>query len=199
MASVFDWQRLADPQAMVQELVRRLRAGQVLAFPTDPSPCLVGSGLATAAVERLIRSGNGRMVPLQVAVRGVADARDWVPGLPRLAQRLGRRFWPGPLTLVCREGWEQGLLSRLPEPVRKILCPDGALHLSSPRRESLLEVLGQLPGPLVLTSFQGNRAELDNRADVILEEGADAPREVSTVVEVSRGAWRIVQAGRLLA
>lgn len=197
MASVFDWQRLADPQAMIPEVIRRLRAGQVVSFPTDTSPCLAASGLAPAAVERLLGSENGQVGPLQAAVRGVADARDWVPGLPLLAQRLGRRFWPGPLTLLCREGWEEGLVRRVPEPVRKALCPDQALLLSSPRHEALLEVLSLLPGPLVLVPFQGERADLDGRADVIIEEGPGRPSGTSTLVEVKGAAWRVLQSGVL--
>ena len=132
-------------------------AGQVIAFPTDTTPCLAVSGLDGSAVERLVGLAEGGASPLRVAVRGVSDARDWVPGLPPLAQRPGRRFWPGPLTLVCRETLEQGLLGPLAEPVRRALCPDSALSLCSPGHAALLEVLALLPGPLLLAAISGEQ------------------------------------------
>lgn len=197
MAPVLDWQRLADRQAAVGELVRRLVTGQVIGFPTETAPCLAVSGLAPAAVERLVGLGNGSPGPLQVAVPSVAQARDWVPGLPPVAQRLGRRFWPGPLTLVCREGLEQGLLPRLPGPVRKALCPDGALMLVSPGHEALLEVLSLLPGPLLLAGFLADRSARESGADVIIEDGSQVQGGTPTQVEVTGASWRLSQAGSI--
>jgi len=196
MPPVLDWQRLAEPQAVVQELVRRLCAGQVIAFPTDTTPYLAASGLAVSSVERLVGSGDSPP-SLHVAVRGVADARDWVPGLPPLAQRLGRRFWPGPLSLVCRDGLEQGVLCRLAEPVRQALCPDHAVRLISPGHPALLEILSLLPGPLLLAPFSPDRPAPNGGADVIIEDGSQAPSGTATQVEVVGASWRILQPGTI--
>ncbi len=195
MPPVLDWQRLADPHSLVQELVRRLAAGQVIGFPTDTTPCLAASGLSAAAVERLASAGGDGALLLQVAVLGVADARDWVPGLPLVAQRLGRRFWPGPLTLVCRDGLEQGVLGRLAPSIRQLLCPDSVLRLTSPGHPALLEVLGLLAGPLLLGASSGDRPARDSGADVMIEDGGLARGGAATQVEVAGTSWRLLQAG----
>jgi L-threonylcarbamoyladenylate synthase len=185
MAPVVDWLHVADPQAAVEDAVRRLQAGAVVAFPTDPGPCLAASGLLPEAVARLPGA-------LQLAVRGMAEARDWVPGLSQVGQRLARRFWPGPLTLLCRESLEEGLLSRLAEPIRRRVCPDGAVSLSSPGHESLLNVLDLFPGPLLLASSQGT-----DGADLLFEDATATRGREATVVEVKGSSWSVIKQGAL--
>ena len=55
-----------------------------------------------------------------------------------LGRRLARRFWPGPLTLECGDAVADGLAGRLPEPVRRAVCPDGRLRLRCPAHEAVL-------------------------------------------------------------
>src|SRR5437763_12733481 len=127
MAYVLDWQGAPDPRAAVRQVVAALRAGRVVAFPTETSYALAASGLAPEAVARVSEAAAGE--PLPLAVRGVAEARDWVPGLGALGRRLARRFWPGPLTLSAQAAPDEGLAARLPEAVRRAVCPDGSLRL----------------------------------------------------------------------
>jgi protein-tyrosine-phosphatase/tRNA A37 threonylcarbamoyladenosine synthetase subunit TsaC/SUA5/YrdC len=185
MPAVVDWQHVADPQAAVEEAVRRLQAGQVLAFPTDTRPCLAASGLIETAVARLLG-------PLHLAVRGMAEARDWAPGMSQIGQRLARRFWPGPLTLLCRDELELGLLSRLAEPVRQRVWSDGAVSLRSPGHEVVLEVLNLLPGPLLIAPAGETGA-----ADLVFEDHAVIPGNDATVVELSDSSWSIIQKGAI--
>jgi len=185
MPPVLDWQHVADPQAAIEDAVRRLQAGQVLAFPTDTGACLAASGLVESAVARL--SG-----PLQLAVRGMAEARDWVPGLSPMGQRLARRFWPGPLTLLCRAGLEQGLLERLSGPIRQRISSEGVLSLRSPGHEALLEVLSLFPGPLLIAA-----PEAIEGADLVFEDCSVAPGKEPTRVEVAGSSWAVVGEGAI--
>src|SRR5262249_20230323 len=113
MPEVLDWRTVPDPGAVIEYALRMLSAGRVVAFPTETPSARAARGLRPAAVERL-----AGQEPLTLAVRGAAEARDWVPGLGTLGQRLARRFWPGPLTLESREGVEEGLAGRLDASVR---------------------------------------------------------------------------------
>ena len=185
MAPVVDWQHVANPQAAVEEAVRRLQAGQVLSFPTDTRPCLAASGLHEAAVARLPG-------PCKLAVRGMAEARDWVPGMGPVGQRLGRRLWLGRLTLLCREEVEQGLVSRLSLSIRQRVCPDGAVSLRSPGHEAMLEVLNLLPGPLLIAASGSN-----DGADLVIEDNSIAGEQETTVVEVAGSSWSVVEAGAI--
>jgi protein-tyrosine phosphatase len=190
MPALLDWHLLADPRVAVREAVRALRAGRVVAFPTETSPVLAASGLVPEAVQRLPD-------PSRLAVRGLGEARDWVPALGPLAQRLARRFWPGPLVLACRDGLELGLLDRLPPPVRRRVCPEGALHLRSPAHPAILEVLGLLGGPLVVADIPADAVPAEADADLVVQDASDYSTGAATVVETADHSFRILQAGAL--
>jgi protein-tyrosine phosphatase len=207
MAELLDWQTVADPRGVLRRIVRALRAGQVVLFPTESDYALAASALRPEAVARLRPEDRDGPLPL-VAVRGPGEARDWVPDMGPLAQRLVRRLWPGPVTLAFTESVEQGLLGRLPAEVRRRLCPDGALRLRAPAHETILEVLRRLSGPLVLASVALDPATTDgsldalgrvvgDRADVLLGDGPRPFPEGATVVRVHGDAWHVERPGAL--
>jgi protein-tyrosine phosphatase len=209
MPEVFDWQSVADPHAAVRYAAQALRAGRLVAFPTETTYALAASGLVPEAVGRL-RGGAAAGEPLAVAVRGAAEARDWVPGMSPLARRLARRLWPGPLTLSFRGRADEGLAGRMPEGVRRHVGPDGSLRLRSPAHEAVLEVLRQVPGPLVLgpvpapaggvtapgavTAAEVVRA-LGAGVDLVLDDGPSRYQQPATVVEVNGTAWSVLEPG----
>jgi len=94
-----------DPAAIdggaIDEAARVLRAGGLVAFPTETVYGLGADALDARAV-RAIFAAKGRPAtnPLIVHVPGVAEARDVVRVWPARAAALAARFWPGPLTLV---------------------------------------------------------------------------------------------------
>src|SRR5690242_6306963 len=106
MPEVLDWQRVADPQAVVHYAVQSLRQGRTVAFATETGYAVTASGLMPEAVRRLSVANSGGtdetpVVPeLTLALRGAAEARDWAPGLSPLGRRLARRLWPGPVMLL---------------------------------------------------------------------------------------------------
>jgi protein-tyrosine phosphatase len=144
-----------------------------------------------------------------LAVGGAAEARDWAPGLGRVGRRLARRFWPGPLALLCGDGVGHGLAARLPEAVRRSVGPDGALRLRAPAHEAVLATLRRFGGPLVLAPAPGPGddpalgaadagrllAAAGDRAALVLDDGPAPQRLPPTVVRVDGEAWRVVQAG----
>src|SRR5207253_2359734 len=78
-----------------------LRAGGLVAFPTETVYGLGANALDAAAVGRVFAAkGRPATNPLIVHVADAAGvgavAADW----PDAAARLAERFWPGPLTLV---------------------------------------------------------------------------------------------------
>jgi protein-tyrosine phosphatase len=207
MPEVLDWQTVADPHAVIRHAANALRAGRLVAFPTETTYTLVASGLVPEATARL-RTATGEAEPLSLAVRGAAEARDWVPGMSRLGQRLARRFWPGPLELAFADGIEEGLLSRLSPDVRRQVCADGTLHLRSPAHETILGVLQYLPGPLILAPVPAEDQAapgavdadqalrvLGDRVDLVVDDGPSHYRQVATVIQVNGNAWDILQPG----
>ena len=203
MPQVLDWQRVADPHAVIHYAVQSLRQGRTVAFPTETGYALSASGLAPEAVRLLRADDNG--APLTLAIRGSAEARDWAPAMSPLAQRLTRRLWPGPVTLLLEGGVEQGLASRLSEEVRLRLCVNGTLRLAAPGHEALREVLRHLPGPLVFASVSGEGDEAASpdhlvrwageRVDVLVDDGPSRHARPATVVAVNGDVWQVIEPG----
>jgi L-threonylcarbamoyladenylate synthase len=78
-----------------------IRAGKLVAFPTETVYGLGANALDSAAVERIYEAkGRPSTSPLIVHVDSVEMARDLVLEWPGRAETLARRYWPGPLTLV---------------------------------------------------------------------------------------------------
>jgi L-threonylcarbamoyladenylate synthase len=140
--------RPAEPFAAA---VRRVRAGGLVAFPTETVWGLGADASRDDAVDRL-RAWKGRDddQPISVLVSGVDALPDLGFDPPPLARALAEAFWPGPLTLV------------LPAPsrplARGVARPgDGAVGLrcsSHPTASSLAAALARAGvGPLTATSL----------------------------------------------
>ncbi|MBZ5617116.1 MAG: threonylcarbamoyl-AMP synthase [Acidobacteriia bacterium] len=80
---------------------RLIRAGRLVAFPTETVYGLGANALDRAAVERIFAAkGRPRTSPLIVHVDSIEMARGLASIWPDAAEVLARRYWPGPLTLV---------------------------------------------------------------------------------------------------
>jgi len=89
-----------DPVAM-DEAVRLLRSGQLVAFPTETVYGLGANALdATAVAAIYTAKGRPSHNPLIVHVADISQARELVTHWSSQADMLARHFWPGPLTIV---------------------------------------------------------------------------------------------------
>src|SRR5829696_9494081 len=88
-----------DP-AVIARAAELLRAGQLVAFPTETVYGLGAHALDPAAVRRIYEAkGRPAYNPLIVHVATVEAARGLAATWPEQAERLAAAFWPGPLTL----------------------------------------------------------------------------------------------------
>jgi L-threonylcarbamoyladenylate synthase len=89
-----------DPET-IATAAARLRAGQLVAFPTETVYGLGANALDAAAVARIFEAkGRPSYNPVIVHVPHTDAARRVVTHWPEAASRLAAAFWPGPLTLV---------------------------------------------------------------------------------------------------
>ncbi|WP_375462844.1 L-threonylcarbamoyladenylate synthase [uncultured Methylobacterium sp.] len=191
--------RLAADAAGVAEAARLLRAGDLVAFPTETVYGLGGDATDPAAVAKIFAAkARPRLNPL------IAHLPDRAAALDRgafddHAQRLAAAFWPGPLTLV------------VPATVRTDVCALARAGLSSVAlrvpasglaRDLLAQVGRPVAGPsanasgrLSPTSADHVLADLAGRIAAVLD-GGDAPVGVeSTVVACLGGAPRLLRPG----
>src|SRR5437016_13056888 len=81
-----------------------IRAGRLVAFPTETGYGLGANALDAAAVERIFAAkGRPATNPLIVHVPDFESLAPLVSELPISAERLAGAFWPGPLTLVLEK------------------------------------------------------------------------------------------------
>ncbi len=88
-------------QKAVQTAAALLRAGEVVALPTETVYGLAANALDEKAVSKIFQvKGRPPNNPIIVHVAGLEMARRCVAGFPSLAEKCAKAFWPGPLTLV---------------------------------------------------------------------------------------------------
>ena len=87
--------------AAVKRAAKLLRAGEVVALPTETVYGLAANALDEKAVAKIFqikcRPANN---PIIVHIAGIEMAKRCVTVWPNPAEKLARAFWPGPLTLV---------------------------------------------------------------------------------------------------
>ncbi len=87
--------------ARIAEAAARLRAGDVIAFPTETVYGLGADATNAAAVARIFSIKNRPSFdPLIVHLADAAALPTVAAACPEPARRLVARFWPGPLTVV---------------------------------------------------------------------------------------------------
>ncbi len=87
--------------ALLREAAALIRAGQLVAFPTETVYGLGANALDEVAVERIFAAKRRPATsPLIVHASDAEMARSLVAEWPAAAEALAERFWPGPLTLV---------------------------------------------------------------------------------------------------
>ena len=87
---------------------RLLRAGRLVVFPTETVYGLGANALDAEAVARIYAvKRRPATSPLIVHVASIEMAQSLVANWTEIADRLARRFWPGPLTLVLQKRSEK--------------------------------------------------------------------------------------------
>lgn len=91
---------IADPN-LLEIAADALRAGEVVAFPTETVYGLGAHALDANAVKKIFEiKGRPPTNPLIVHVASVDAARELVRHWPSEADALAEAFWPGPLTMI---------------------------------------------------------------------------------------------------
>src|SRR5437870_1666420 len=122
----------------IQLAARILRAGGLVAFPTETVYGLGANALDVRAVARVFEvKGRPRFDPLIVHVADRRRAESLVTEFPLAARQLAERFWPGPLTLVLPKTDEVPDLVTAGGPTVAVRVPDHPVALALLRAADL--------------------------------------------------------------
>ena len=204
MSPVTDAERLAtgsedEREAAVSAATRAVQRGELIVIPTDTVYGIAADAFDSEAVADLLDAkGRGRDMPPPVLVSAATTVDALATGLPDYARALIEAFWPGPLTLVCRQQpslqWDLG-------------DTRGTVAVRMPDHEVALAVL-ERTGPLAVSSanLTGRPAALDADAAeemlgddvaVIVDAGPVTGGEASTIIDVTGEQGRILRRGAL--
>lgn len=182
----------------LEHAVRVLRAGGLVALPTETVYGLGADAEQVAAVERIFAT-KGRPIshPLIVHVARTDALARWAADVPSAARVLAERFWPGPLTLVLRRG------ARVPLAVTGGLDTVALRVPAHPLALALLEAFGggiAAPsanrfGSISPTTAQHVRDDLGDAVDFVLDGGPCAVGVESTIVDVTGEQPAILRPG----
>jgi protein-tyrosine phosphatase len=172
---VIDLQNADDWRDVVHRAVQALAEGGLVAFPTETVYGVAASALNAEAVGRLMALKERTSAkPLALAIKSDEEARDYAPDLCPLAQRLARRCWPGPITLVVDGSHPESLVRRLPPNVQAAVSPNHTIGLRVPGHPVILDVLRMSTGPLCLSSANRKGMPEAVSAKEILDAFGDA-------------------------
>lgn len=204
---VIDFRNADDPRDVVHRAVQALAEGKIVAFPTETVYGLAASALDESAVAKLSRIKDRKSGhPFTLAVKSAEDALDYVPALSSVAQRLARRCWPGPITIVLKDDHPDSLVRQLPSSVQSAISPNGTVGMRVPAHQLLLSVLRLTAGPIVLTS--ANRSSepesmtaaevvrsLGDDVDLVIDDGRAKFGQPSSVVRVDGNHLEFLRPG----
>ena len=193
-------ERLAPDAAGIARAAELLRAGRLVAVPTETVYGLAARADREDAVAAFFAAkGRPDFNPLIVHVASPATARKLAQFDAR-AERLAERYWPGPLTLVLPLQTGGAVV-----PAVTAGLPTVALRMPDhPALQALLAELG-LPlaapsanrsGAISPTAPEHVAASLGRAVDAILDGGPCARGLESTIVALREdGSWQLLRAG----
>lgn len=179
-----------------------LRAGEVVAIPTETVYGLAGDATNGQAVARIFEAkGRPRFNPLIAHVADMAMA-ERIGVFDPLSRRLAEKFWPGPLTLVVPLRAGSGI-----HPLVTAGLDTIALRMPRGFGGTLIARLGRplaapsanTSGKISSTSGDAVASDLGGRIPLVVDGGATPVGLESTIVKVEDGKVRLLRPGGVAA
>jgi L-threonylcarbamoyladenylate synthase len=190
---------MAKTSCPISEAAALIRAGKLVAFPTETVYGLGANALDAAAVGRIFEvKGRPFTSPLIVHVDSIEMARSVAGAWTSPADVLARTYWPGPLTLVIPKD------ARVPDIVTAGLPTVGVRMPAHPLALELIHAAGvPIAAPsanrftgLSPTTAEHVRRSLGEAVDCVLDGGATPVGIESTVISLS-GAPVLLRPGTI--
>ena len=184
----------------LQEAVRVLQQGGVIAYPTDTVYGLAVDATNVTAIARLFtakqRPGD-KAIPLIIG--DMSQLSQVVATIPLDAERLMQAFWPGPLTLLFEP--QSGIPAELrgSSACIGVRWPAALIsqHLACMLGRPITATSANRSGAAVALTASQVMAQLSSTVDLILDGGTASSTVVSTVLDVSVAPPRLLRAGKI--
>jgi L-threonylcarbamoyladenylate synthase len=191
---------------LFQNAVRRatelLRAGEVVALPTETVYGLAANALDAKAVAKIFQiKGRPANNPIIVHVAGNEMAQRCVQEWPELAAKLAKSFWPGPLTQVLPRA------NGIPDIVTGGGATVGVRWPGHPFIQAVIRECGfplaapsaNLSNQISPTNAEHVRGQLAGKIPLIVDGGQSQVGIESTVLDLTVSPPRILRPGMIHA
>lgn len=184
----------------IARAVELLRAGRLVAFPTETVYGLGADASNPAAVARIF-AAKGRPAdhPLIVHLASAAELDRWALEVPPLARRLAAACWPGPLTIVLRKRPEVlgAVTGGLPTVGLRVPAHPLALALLRAFGGGVAAPSANRFGSVSPTTAAHVRESLGDAVDLVLDGGPCEIGVESTIVDCSGDEPALLRPGGL--
>lgn len=181
-----------------REAARILRAGGLVAFPTETVYGLGGDGLLPEASAKIYAAkGRPSDNPLIIHIADIERLKLLSDDVPQEAYILAKKFWPGPLTMILPKGKNvprettgglDTVAVRMPShPAALALIRESGVCIAAPSANA-----SGRPSP---TSAEHVAEDLSGRIDMILDGGSVNIGIESTIVDLTAGPPMILRPG----
>ena len=188
----------APPAEAIALAARVIRAGGLVAFPTETVYGLGANALDDAAIAQIFAAkGRPAHDPLIVHIARFEQLPQVAQAIPAQARELCRRYWPGPLTIVLKKA------ERIPANLTAgletvaVRMPDHAVALALLRAADLpiaAPSANQFSRPSP-TCAQHVLDDLGGRVDVLLDGGATRIGVESTILSLLEDPPQVLRPG----
>ncbi|RYE76668.1 MAG: threonylcarbamoyl-AMP synthase [Myxococcales bacterium] len=199
MGTIYDTSDPDQLEAGLEAAALALRNGELIVLPTDTVYGVGADAFEASSVAGLLAAkGRGREMPPPVLISAATTIDALAVGLPEWTRALVEEYWPGPLTLVCRQQpsltWDLGetkgtVAVRMPDhPVAlELLARVGPTAVSS------ANTTGQ---PAATTAAEA-AAMLGESVAVILDGGPAGGQPASTILDCTGERPFVLREGAL--
>ena len=183
---------------LINEAASCIAEGGIVAFPTETVYGLGADAFNDAAIDRIYKAkGRPSDNPLIVHIAQKEQIYNLVDYVPKKAEALMNKFWPGPLTIILPK------MKTVPYRVTggldtiAIRCPDNpiALELIAKSGKSIAAPSANLSGSPSPTNIRHVIADLNNRVDYIIESDDCKIGLESTVLDLSSDKPLVLRPG----
>lgn len=204
---LIDLRRTEDTRDVVHRAVQALAEGRAVAFPTETDYVVASSARESCAVETLLSLAPvwGDEPRLSLALKSATEALDWAPGITPVGQRIARRCWPGPVSMIVPDDHPESLVRRLPRAAREAVVGAGRVRLRIPGHAMLADCMRMLAGPVMLAEPIGPggatvtaeevMAVAGDRLALVLDDGRARYAQPVSIIELVGDSFRVVRPG----
>lgn len=172
---------------------KMLKAGSLVAFPTETVYGLGANLLKTEAVDRLYKvKKRPRHKPFTVHISNLNIIKKLNCSITKEARAMIERFWPGPLTIILRSKNGKNLGFRMPD--NKV-----ALKLIESSGVPVVAPSANISGDPPPRSPKEVLKNLNGKIDVLLDSGRTRVGVESTVIDLTVTPPKVLREGAIKA